>query len=59
MVDVCISNDIQIPGSGIQGPLHSDLKLSKQYFMLLYFPLFILRSAAPYHYLNLLGASLC
>lgn len=36
---LCISNNIQTPGPRIQSPLHAALELSKQHFMLLYFPL--------------------
>lgn len=39
MATQCISSNTQTLGPGIQGPLHSDLKLSKRHFMLLYFPL--------------------
>lgn len=52
----CISNNIHNTVPGIQGSLHSDLKLSKWHFMLLYFPLFTLHFSS---YLPLLEFAEC
>lgn len=56
MVPQCISNNIQTPGPGIQGPLHSDLKLNKQHVTLPYFPLSTLHFSS---YLALLEFAEC